>query len=230
VTGSSRGLGLALARAFAAEGAALVLSGRDPRALESARDALSSSLPGARVEACAADVSTPGGADTLVRTACDALGGLDLLVNNAALGGPPRIALWQAPPDEIDAVLRTNLGGALHCSAAAIRAAEQSGRSLRIVNVSSGIAGHSHAGLGAYAISKTALEALSDALVAEVASASVPITIVTVRPPSLRTGMTKAHFSADRWAQLPPPESAVALFLRAATAPHEAVHGRVLSE
>ncbi len=85
VTGSSRGLGLASARALAAEGCHVLLTARSADALERARAELSA-LPGAgRVEAVAADLATPAGIVKAVQAAADAFGGLDILVNNIGL-------------------------------------------------------------------------------------------------------------------------------------------------
>jgi 3-oxoacyl-[acyl-carrier protein] reductase len=79
VTGSSRGLGLASARALAAEGCRVCLCARGAEALERAAEELRG---GARVIAVPADLSTPEGAGTVVAAALDAFGGLDILVNN----------------------------------------------------------------------------------------------------------------------------------------------------
>ena len=81
VTGSSRGLGLASARALAAEGCRVCLCARGAEALHAAADELRMS---AEVEAVAADLSTAEGADAVVRGALAAFGGVDILVNNVA--------------------------------------------------------------------------------------------------------------------------------------------------
>lgn len=85
VAASSAGLGLEAARALAAEGASVVVSGRDAGRLDAAVEALRSS--GGEVVGVVADVSTPDGAEAFVAAATAALGGIDVLVANA--GGPP---------------------------------------------------------------------------------------------------------------------------------------------
>jgi 3-oxoacyl-[acyl-carrier protein] reductase len=85
ITGSSRGIGLATAHAFAAEGCRLMLSARSADALAAAETALRHQ--GATVAAQAADVTHPGGAQAVVQAAVAAYGGIDVLVNNVGGGG-----------------------------------------------------------------------------------------------------------------------------------------------
>jgi 3-oxoacyl-[acyl-carrier protein] reductase len=82
ITGGSKGLGLAMARTFAASGAEVAIVARDPEALETARQALSSVSRGKCV-AISADVSTPEGARRGFEEAAAGLGRIDILVNNA---------------------------------------------------------------------------------------------------------------------------------------------------
>jgi len=85
ITGSSRGIGLAAAKAFAMEGCRLVLSARSAGQLADAEAGLRAS--GASVTSCVADVSQPDGAASLVQAAVTAFGGIDILVNNVGGGG-----------------------------------------------------------------------------------------------------------------------------------------------
>ena len=87
ITGSSRGIGLATAKAFAAEGCRLVLSGRSADALRDAEATLRAS--GARVASQVADVTQPADAARLVQATVTAFGGIDILVNNVggSVGG-----------------------------------------------------------------------------------------------------------------------------------------------
>lgn len=91
ITGASRGIGLATAKALAAEGCRLVLSGRSQDTLSEAAAALQSA--GAEVATQVADVTLPDQAAAVVETAAAAFGGVDILVNNVGGGGGgPRIA------------------------------------------------------------------------------------------------------------------------------------------
>lgn len=106
ITGSSRGIGLATAKAFAAEGCRLVLSGRSASALADAEAVLLAS--GAVVTTQIADVSVPEEAASVVSAAVAAFGGIDILVNNVGGGGGgPRIA--DSTDDDWRKVLEINL-------------------------------------------------------------------------------------------------------------------------
>lgn len=106
ITGSSRGIGLAAARAFAAEGCRLVLSGRSEAGLLEAAAVLRAT--GAVVATQVADVSVPTDAATVVEVAVAAFGGIDILVNNVGGGGGgPRIA--DSTDDDWRKVLEMNL-------------------------------------------------------------------------------------------------------------------------
>jgi 3-oxoacyl-[acyl-carrier protein] reductase len=102
VTGSSRGLGLASARALAAEGARVVLCARGAEALAQAAAALGG---GSRLRTVVADVSTPEGAERVVADAVDAFGRVDILVNNVGKAAGAGVAdtpdsEWQAAIDQ----------------------------------------------------------------------------------------------------------------------------------
>ncbi len=85
VTGSSRGIGLATAKAFAAEGCRVMLSGRSTEQLRQAETALRAT--GAQVAAHAGDVGSPDQASRLIEATVAAYGGIDILVNNVGGGG-----------------------------------------------------------------------------------------------------------------------------------------------
>lgn len=83
VTGASRGIGRAIAAAFLAEGARVLICARAGEVLETAAEALRAGSPGSRVETAAADVTSEGGARAVVDRAAALFGGIDVLVNNA---------------------------------------------------------------------------------------------------------------------------------------------------
>jgi len=106
VTGSSRGIGLATARAFAAEGCRLVLSARSAAALAETETELRAG--GTQVVAHAADIAQPEGAASVVQAAVAAFGGIDVLVNNVGGGGGgPRVA--DSTDEDWRTVLEVNL-------------------------------------------------------------------------------------------------------------------------
>lgn len=96
VLGSSRGLGLGIATALAAEGAHVVLNGRDAPRLDGAVRSLSEEYPG-RIHGLVADMGDPGSAESLAEGAAKLLGGVDILVNNG--GGPPPGAIAEVSPE-----------------------------------------------------------------------------------------------------------------------------------
>ncbi len=230
VTGSSRGIGLALAEAFAKAGAHVVLSGRDAASLALAAERVEGAVPSVKLARAVGDVSTEAGARALVETAVAELGGLDVLVNNAAVTGPLGKKLWDLSAEEIGAVLAGNVSGPWLCLREAVHAARRLGRPLRVVNVSSGIAGSSATGLGAYAISKWALEGITVAAATDAAGESVPVSVVSIRPPSVRTEMTKAYYPWEEVALLDEPDVLGPAFVWAATAPAGEIQGKSLLE
>ena len=103
VTGSSRGLGRASARALAAEGCAVCISGRTAATLEAARTELESM--GGRVLAVQADLGTAAGVESVIQKTAEAFGGIDVLVNSVGLAGGGSLvetsdAEWQAAIDQ----------------------------------------------------------------------------------------------------------------------------------
>ncbi len=147
ITGGGTGIGAAAARRFSAEGASLVITGRRRQPLEAVAEDT-----GALV--VAGDVAESSHVEEAVGTAVERHGGLDVVVNNAGIGGPN----WQE-------VLDVNLGGArLVCEAALPHLVERRGS---VVNVSSVSAFHAHPGGAAYTVSKAGLVMLTKQLALE---------------------------------------------------------------
>ena len=134
VTGSTSGIGLAIARSLAAEGADLMLNGfGDPAAIETLRAGLAADH-GVRVLHDAADVSKPGPIHAMVARAEAELGRLDIVVNNAGIQHVAPIVDF--PPDRWDAIIAINLSSAFHAMQAAIPAMKSRGWG-RIINIAS---------------------------------------------------------------------------------------------
>lgn len=133
VTGGGRGLGLAYARALAAEGAAVVVNDVDAEAGERAVQLITSS--GGRSVACLGAVGTSALAEELVRRAVAEFGRLDVMVTNA--GVLRDTVLWKMSDEDFDTVIAVHLRGTFTCvRAAAIRMREQ-GEGGRIICVGS---------------------------------------------------------------------------------------------
>lgn len=181
ITGGSRGLGLVLARTFAAEGASLVLCARDPEALERARTELFQA--GAQVLTVPCDITEQEQVERMVQAARERFGRIDVLVNNAGLiqVGPMEVQTLA----DYEAAMKTHFWGPLYTTLAVLPEMRER-QSGRIVNISS-IGGRiSVPHLLPYSASKFALVGLSEGLRAELAKDGIAVTTVT--PGLMRTG------------------------------------------
>ena len=181
ITGGSRGLGLSMAREFAAEGARLTLAARDHGELERAREDLEAR--GAEVTTVACDVRHRADAERFVDTAITQTGAIDVLINNAGVikvGPVEHMTL-----EDFDEAMAVHFWGPLYTTLAALPLMRRQRRG-RIVNISSvgGKIGVPH--LTPYCASKFALVGLSDALRSELAKDGILVT--TVCPGLMRTG------------------------------------------
>jgi 3-oxoacyl-[acyl-carrier protein] reductase len=164
VTGGSRGIGAAIARELAAQGATVVVNHRD--SATQARSVVSEiEANGGRAAAIEADVSSAAEAQRLVKETVERFGRLDILVNNA--GTTRDMLLMMMSEDDWDTVIRTNLKSAYNCSKAALRPMfkQRYGRIVNITSVS-GLAGQ--AGQTNYSASKAGLIGFTKALAKEV--------------------------------------------------------------
>jgi len=182
VTGASGGLGSSIAKALAAQGVRLALSGSNAAKLE----AFAGELGGDHV-ALVCDLSNPAEVDQLVPHAVEALGKLDILVNNA---GITRDNLTMRMKDEeFSDVLRVNLEASFRLMRAACKPMMRA-RFGRIVSVTSVVAVTGNPGQANYVASKAGLIGLSKALAQEVASRA--ITVNCIAPGFMTSAMTDA--------------------------------------
>ncbi|ODT67857.1 MAG: gluconate 5-dehydrogenase [Pelagibacterium sp. SCN 63-23] len=156
VTGSSRGLGLAMAGALAGAGAAVILNGRDPVALGAAAAELVDS--GADAAAIAFDVTSRDSVGEAIAHIENQIGPIDILVNNA--GMQFRSALEAFPPEKFDQVITTNPTSVFNVSQAVARHMISRG-SGKIINICSLLAELSRPSIAPYAASKAAVANLT---------------------------------------------------------------------
>ncbi|MET8759991.1 SDR family oxidoreductase [Lentzea sp. NPDC004782] len=164
VTGSSRGIGLALARGLAQAGADVVLNGRSQQALEEA----AASFPGRRAEVAQFDVTDAGA----VEEAANSLGRIDILVNNT--GVQHREPMLDVSAENFRRVVDTNLTSAFLVGRAFAGGMVQRGYG-KIVNVCSVQSWLARPGIAAYAASKGGLAMLTKGMCAEWASRGVTV-------------------------------------------------------
>ena len=200
ITGASRGLGLALAQALAADGWGLVLDARGAESLHEQAAVLGTITT---VTAIPGDVSDPEHRAALVAAAAD-LGGLDLLVNNASILGPsPLPGLADYPLPELSRVLEVNTVAPLALIQLCLPLLEASHG--RILTVTSDAAVEGYVGWGGYGSSKAALDQLTNVLAAERPN----LHIWSVDPGDMRTQMHQEAFPGEDISDRPLPEEIV---------------------
>ncbi|HEY7304215.1 MAG TPA: SDR family oxidoreductase [Bryobacteraceae bacterium] len=161
VTGSSRGIGFAIAEALVSAGANTVLCARNGKALDAAADRLRRGAQGRTVAAYPADVSKSDEVAGLFRFADEALGGLDILVNNAGFG-LFRVAA-ELSAQEWDGLIATNLSAAFYCSREALQRFRQSGGGW-IINIGSLAGKNPFSGGSGYNAAKFGLTGFTEAM------------------------------------------------------------------
>jgi 3-oxoacyl-[acyl-carrier protein] reductase len=192
VTGASGGIGSSIARALAAQGARLALSGSNSAKLRAFRDELNGDFGGDHVE-ITCDLSNTEQVEELVPATVDTLGQLDILVNNA---GITRDNLSMRMKDEEwDAVIRINLEAAFRLMRAASRPMMKA-RFGRMITITSIVGTTGNPGQANYAAAKGGLVAMSKSLAQELASRG--ITVNCVAPGFIRTAMTEVLPDAQK--------------------------------
>lgn len=188
VTGSSRGIGAAIARLGAKEGYAVAVNYRSDR---DGADALVREIAreGGRAVAICADVSTTAGATKLFTEVDGALGAVSALVNNAGISGG-RCPITEIDEDRLRRIFETNVYSAFYCSREAVRRMSRSsgGEGGSIVNMSSAAARHGGMPeLAHYATTKAALDGMTIALAKELGPVGVRVN--SLRPGVIATDM-----------------------------------------
>jgi 3-oxoacyl-[acyl-carrier protein] reductase len=191
VTGGTRGIGLAIARLLADDGASVVVSGRDPDRLESAAKELEAL--GASALAVAADAAKREDADRLVEAAKERFGRIDVLVNNAGITRDQ--LLVRMKDDDWDKVMETNLRGVFLMTRAVGKMMMRQ-KSGRMINISSTAGLMGNAGQVNYSAAKAGVIGLSKAAARELAHWNILVNVVA--PGLVETDMAAAIPAADR--------------------------------
>jgi 3-oxoacyl-[acyl-carrier protein] reductase len=182
VTGGSRGIGLAIARALVAEGVQVAVTARSAAHLSAARPRIESAGPGS-VETLQADVRRYAEVERAIGATVARFGGLDILVNNAGVGIFAEVA--EMTPEQWAEVIDTNLTGVFNACHAAIPQLRRRDGGF-IINISSLAGKNAFASAASYCASKAGLNAFSEALMQEVRYDGIRVSYVM--PGSVATG------------------------------------------
>jgi NAD(P)-dependent dehydrogenase (short-subunit alcohol dehydrogenase family) len=196
ITGAGRGIGRAIALAYAQEGAALALAGRTRRDLE--QTAQQAQALGAATGIVPVDVSDPTQVENMVRQTVERFATIDILVNNAGMAGPvgpvqgTDIATWIQ-------TIQVNLIGTYLCCRAVLPVMQRQNRG-KIINLSGAGASNAWRHLSAYGASKAAVVRLTETLALELEGSNIQVN--ALGPGSIHTQMwedlrDKAHVAGD---------------------------------
>ena len=185
VTGASGGIGSSIARALAAQGARLALSGSNADKLRAFREELNSEFGHDHVE-ITCDLSNTTQVEELIPATIDTLGGMDILVNNAGITRD-NLAM-RMKDEEWDEVIRINLEASFRLMRAAARPMMKA-RGGRIISITSVVGATGNPGQMNYTAAKAGLTGMSKSLAQELASRN--ITVNCVAPGFIRTAMTE---------------------------------------
>ncbi|HRQ36636.1 MAG TPA: glucose 1-dehydrogenase [Chloroflexota bacterium] len=188
ITGASRGIGQAIAEAYAAAGANLVLASRKQAGVDEVAAIINSQ--GGKAIAIAAHTGEQTAVDALIQQATDAFGGIDILVNNAATN-PHFGPIMTAEESHWDKILDVNVKGYFRVAKACALIMQQRGGG-KIINMASIAGKKPQPGMGIYCVSKAAVIMLTEVLAAELAYANIQVNAIA-------PGFIKTRFSQAIW-------------------------------
>lgn len=182
VTGSTRGIGLAIAHKFASLGANVILNGRSAIS----ENLLNQFLDyGVKVVAISGDVSDAADAERMVAEATEALGSVDILINNAGITNDK--LMLKMTEEDFESVLKVNLTGSFNMTKAVLKPMIKA-RQGAIINLSSVVGLMGNAGQANYAASKAGLIGFSKSVAREVAARGVRVNVIA--PGFIESDMT----------------------------------------
>ncbi|HWB31067.1 MAG TPA: SDR family oxidoreductase [Vicinamibacterales bacterium] len=195
VTGGTRGIGRAIAKALLAGGARVLITGRDDAGVDAAvRELGAETGDAARVAGLAADVRRRADVEAALAEAVRRFGGLDVVVNNAGVGafGP----VESMSDDDWHRVIDTNVTGPFLVTRAAIPLLRAGGGGW-IINVASLAGRNAFPDGAAYCASKSALVAFSESVMQEVRHDDIRVSVIM--PGSVSTSFSGRHRDDDGW-------------------------------
>jgi len=223
ITGGSRGIGRAIAAAYADQGAQVFICARNERdvgrAIEDIRRA------GGAIDGASGDISLPADVRRIVRQVVDRFDTVDVLVNNASLLGP-RVAIVDYEYTAWRGVMDTNIDGLFLMTHEVLPIMLARGCGA-IINLTSGVGRVGKAKWGAYAVSKAALEGFTQVVADELCANGIRVN--SVNPAATRTQMRAQAYPAEDPMTLPTPESIMEIFVYLASDESMEVSGQALS-
>ncbi len=186
ITGSTRGIGRGLAASFLDQGCRVLISGRTQEAVLGAIDDLRIHHPEGEISGIVCDVTDPENVQALWDRGVEAMGAVDIWINNAGVSGPQG-SIWTLPFDAICTVVETNILGAILGSQVAVRGMLEQGQGALYNMLGMGSDGRTHAGLVPYGMSKAALAYFTRGLVQE--TKDTPLIIGSLQPGMVITDM-----------------------------------------
>ena len=223
ITGGSRGIGRAIAGAFADQGAEVFICGRNARDVARAIEEIRAA--GGIIDGTSGDIAEVVDVQRIVQQVVARFGTIDVLVNNASLLGP-RVSIADYEFAAWREVMGTNLNGLFLVTreVVPIMLARRSGA---IINLTSGVGRVGKARWGAYAVSKAALEGFTQVLADELRGEGIRVN--SVNPAATRTQMRAQAYPDEDPMSLPTPESIMAIFVYLASDESVAVSGQALN-
>ncbi len=228
ITGGGRGIGRAIAIAYAADGASVVIAARSNAQLNEVADEITAQ--DGEVLAVPTDLQVRADIKTLVQKTVERFGKIDILVNNAGIN--PRGPFLDTTDEQWEQTWQTNVMGVVHCCRAVLPIMQQQGTG-NIINIGSGMGQVGHANLSIYCASKAALHGLTQAIAEEmwqdgiIANVLIPGPVKTELSKSAWQSQTTFRAQSDPWKE---PEQVVASALFLATQPTDSgMTGQILS-
>ena len=220
ITGGSKGIGKAIAKAYAREGAKVFICARGETELEKTAVEIRSS--GAEISYAVVDLAHPGDIERLVQRVQETYGTVHVLVNNASVLGP-RVPILQYPLAAWEEALRVNLTALFLLSrdVAKIMLRNKQGS---IINVSSGVGRTGKARWGAYAVAKFGVEGLTQVMAEELKEERIRVN--AVNPDGTRTAMRAAAYPEEDPLSLPTPDEITGVFVYLASDESKDVTGK----
>jgi NAD(P)-dependent dehydrogenase (short-subunit alcohol dehydrogenase family) len=195
ITGSTRGIGLGLAREFLKLGCSVTISGRAQENIDQVISELHSDYASDHVFGFACDVRDPDEVQALWDASLDKYGKIDIWINNAGYSGP-QIPAWEIEPDNAKEIIETNLLGVINGSIVAVREMIAQGYGALYNMEGMGSDGRIHSGLTYYGTSNSGRHYFNQSLIKE--TEDTPLIIGTLRP-----GMVVTDMLTDQYAHRP---------------------------